>query len=182
MDAATAKPETYSKEDRAVVVLAAEHRSTSGIFGETTYPSTMIFALKRPVMVEEDGERLPKRFVQFRGPTRTSAYSLPPGDYALVSLDTFISTGARASYQSRGWDPRTGTYEVFGFSIEPGEVVYLGRVVSRDEIKKEGLFLSVEDQPDEARLAVHVAFPGEVGNGLVEKMKIELLKVPPKAW
>jgi len=180
LDAAKAKPETYSKDDRAIVVFASENRY-SGIFGESKIPSTIVFALRPPAVVEEDGRSVVKRFVRFLSQSRTTAYAVPPGDYAVVLLNT--SDGRiHASYHSRGWSPRAGGYEVFGFSVRPGEVLYLGRLATHRETGKEGLFLEVEDQPDEARLAVQVAFPGETGNRRVEKMKTQLLEVPPKAW
>lgn len=158
---------------RAIVVLSVmqEYKNALLIRGESV---SYAFRRDPPLIEMEDGKPIKKwRVYGFGG----DVLAIEPGHYYLSAF--------RVDHVSHrgGWDAKTNKPKVFDFTVEAGEVVYLGHVVTRRPKPWTGeyLLMRVESREDDARQLIVEEF-GPRGKEIAARMQTRLVTVPKAIW
>jgi hypothetical protein len=160
-------------EGRAIVVLSILREDKNAVLFRE---SSVFYTFRRdpPLTKMEDGKTVEKRWFYSYG---SKVVAVAPGHYYLSSIKT-ENVRHRA-----GWDKKTNKPRVFDFTVEPGEVVYLGHVVTRWPDGKPGeyLMLRVEDRTKDAQRLIVEEF-GPRGKEIAGRMETRLVTVPNAIW
>ena len=158
---------------RAIVVLSILREDTNALLLRE-HSASYTFMRDAPLTKMEDGQPVEKRWFYGIG---SRVMAVEPGHYHLSRIET-----GKVRHRA-GWDTKANKPRVFDFTVDAGEVVYLGHVVTRWPAGKPGeyLMLRVEDRTKEARRMIEQEF-GPRGKEIADRMETRLVTVPKAIW
>jgi hypothetical protein len=154
----------FKQSGRALVVVAVRHRRKTNIVD--------YYVEGRPRFVRKNmsGDAF-SRFHEAGNDTLVGV--VDAGTWALESVTPWQSRYPIAPL----WDPATGKATIFGFSVQPGDIVYLGHVdYMVTAPPRNALTFVVSDYGAEARAALNELLP-DVAAGISRQMKTRLVDV-----
>lgn len=169
---------SFEGSDKAIILMSAELVRHTNLF--TLNQSVDItFQIKKPVSsTVENGKTVARRYLRTASVGTTRLYVVDPGEYAVLRM----AHGNTWYLPSAGWDSRTGKPLVFGFQVQPSEVLYLGHLhVENNPKHAYAALMRVDDRHEEAQGVIRQEF-GYEADPILARLETRLLDVPPQAW